>query len=212
MRVLLFGASGDVGRRIAAELLERGHHVTGVSRSGAIDGIDDDAFAVAAGDATEADDVAELSEGHDAVVSAVGPGDEGPDVLRDAADALIAGLERTGVHRLLVIGGGGTLEVEPGVDLVDTEEFPDEIRPASEAHRDALHTYQAEGDVLDWTFLAPPMILEPGERTGQYRTDERELLFDDEGNSRITMEDLAVAVADELEAPEHVHAHMTVAY
>lgn len=212
MNVLVFGASGDVGSRIARELLDRGHQVTGVSRSGSIDAVDGDDFEVAQGDATNPDDVADLARGHDAVVSAIGPADEGPDVLRESADGLVTGLREAGVSRVVVIGGGGTLEIEPGVDLVDTEDFPDEVRPASEAHRDALHQLQDEADDLEWTFLAPPIVLAPGERTGEYRTGTRELMFDEEGDSEISMEDLAVAVADELEEPSFVHEHMTVAY
>lgn len=212
MNVLLLGASGDVGRRIANELLDRGHAVTGVSRTGSIEGIADDDFSVAEGDATDPDTIADLAAGHDAVVSAVGPSDGDPDVLRETARALVSGLREAGVDRLLVVGGGGTLEVEPGQDLVDTEDFPEEVRPGSEAHRDALHHLQAEADDLDWTFLAPPIILTPGERTGEYRTGTRQLLFDDEGESHISMEDLAVALVDELEANEFVHEHMTAAY
>lgn len=211
MKVLLYGASGEVGTRIARELLDRGHEVTGVSRGGSIDSIDHPDLRVVGGDVTDGDEVAELAAGHDAVASAIGPAGGDPDVILEGAKALVSGLREAGVDRLVVVGGGGTLTVEDGTDLVDNPDFPDAVRPRSLRHRDALAVLQDVED-LDWTFVAPPYVLEPGERTGEYRVGERELLRDEDGESRISMADYAVAFVDELEEGEMIRRHMTVAY
>ena len=212
MKVLLLGASGRIGRRITNELLDRGHAVTGVSRSGAVDGIDDSDFAAVAGDATDPDDVADLATGHDAVASALGPSeDEDVAALVEMAEAVVEGTREAGVDRLVWTGGAGILEVAPGVQLVDTEDFPDEWEPVARAAIDAYDVISAAED-LEWTYLAPPAFIEPGDRTGEYRTAEGELVADDEGESRISMEDFAVAFADVLEDGSAVHTQLAVGY
>lgn len=199
MDVLLFGASGRIGRRITDELLSRGHHVTGVSRGGTVDGVDHDEFESVAGDATDPDDVAGLVSGHDAVASALGPGeDEDVSRLVEMAEAVVDGMRETSVDRLVWTGGAGILEVAPGTRLVDTEEFPDEWEPIARAALDAYEIFDAADDI-EWTYLAPAAFIEPGERTGDYRTAEGELVADDDGESRISMEDFAVAFVDVLE-------------
>ncbi|SFK83747.1 hypothetical protein SAMN04487950_1357 [Halogranum rubrum] len=211
MHVLLFGASGRIGRRITDELLSRDHEVTGVSRSGDIEGVDDPDFEAVAGDATDPNDVAALAEGHDAVASALGPSeDEGVDVLVEMAEAVVEGLQETGVDRLVWTGGAGVLEVAPGTRLVDTEEFPDEWEPVARAAIDAYGVI--ESSALDWTYLAPAALIEPGERTGEYRTSDGELVVDDDGDSYISMEDFAVAFVDELENEEGVRTLRGVGY
>src|SRR5207249_1403217 len=151
MRIALFGAGGMIGRRILEEALRRGHEVTAVVRdptrfSGAADRV-----AVVQGDVVDAASVAAAVRGHDAVISAVGPAhtpDARPQMLGDAARALIAGMPRASVRRLLVVGGAGSLEVRPGVQLVDTPEFPAAWRPVALAPRDALALYPAARPAL----------------------------------------------------------------
>ncbi|WP_049934038.1 NAD(P)-dependent oxidoreductase [Halarchaeum acidiphilum] len=212
MDVLLLGASGRIGHRIADELLARGHRVTGVSRSGEIaDGNDSD-FVAVAGDATDAGDVAKLATGHDAIASALGPGDDAdPDVLTTMVRAVTEGARRAGVARLVWTGGAGGLEVESGTRLIETEDFPEEWKPVASAAIDALDVLR-EADDLDWTYLAPAALIEPGERTGEYRTAEGELVTDEGGESYITMEDFAVALADELEDPQGIHTYLATGY
>lgn len=208
MNVLLLGASGRIGRRTATELLDRGHAVTGVSRSGTVEGIDDDEFVAVAGDATDPDDVAKLATGHDAVVSALGPSDdESPEILTEMMDAVVEGLRRADVDRLVWTGGAGGLEVGPETMLIETEDFPEEWEPVARAAIDA-YDILSEADDLTWTYLAPAAVIEPGERTGEYRTAERELVTDDEGDSYISMEDFAVALVDELEEENAVHTYL----
>lgn len=211
MRLTVFGATGRLGNRIAREALERGHQVTAAVREpGRLQNSHERLTAVI-GDVCDAANVAAIVRGHDAVISAVGPtGNSRPELVVDAARALIDGLTRAGVRRLLVGGGAGSLEVAPGVQLVDTPGFPKEWREIALAHRDALDLYRTAD--LDWTYVSPAAFLEPGERTGKYRTGTDRLLTDEKGESRISMEDLAIAFLDEVEKPRFLRRRMTVAY
>jgi putative NADH-flavin reductase len=156
--------------------------------------------------------VEEAVSGHDAVVSAVGPGREGSaSLVVEAAQSLLEGLRRAGVQRLVVVGGAGSLEVKPGVQLVDTPEFPDAWRAIAMAHRDALNVYRGAEDV-DWTYVSPAALLEPGKRTGTYRKGFDRLLVDAKGESRISAEDYAVAIVDELERRAFPRQRISVAY
>jgi putative NADH-flavin reductase len=212
MNVLLLGASGMIGQRIADELLDRGHAVTGTSRSGSVDGVAGEEFDTLALDATDADAVADAAADRDAVVSALGPSEDAElDILVEMAEAVLAGLRESETDRLLWVGGAGSLYVAEDTQFIETEDFPDELVPLAQAHIDAFEVVR-EADDIEWSYLAPPGIIEPGERTGDYRTAEGELVVDDEGDSYITCEDYAVAVADELEDPEAVHTHLGVGY
>ncbi|ELY86491.1 NAD(P)-dependent oxidoreductase [Natrialba taiwanensis] len=212
MNVLLLGASGRIGQRITNELLEGGHEVTGVSRSGEIDGIDDTDFKAVAGDATDPDEIAGLAESHDAVASALGPsGEEGVEILPEMAEALIEGLRQIGVDRFVWTGGAGGLNVGPDTKLVDTDEFPDELVPLAEAHIDAFEIIR-DVDDLQWSYIAPPAQIEPGERTGEYRTSEGQLVASEDGESYISMEDFAIAFVDELENDDAIHTQLAVGY
>lgn len=212
MDVLLLGASGRIGHRIANELLDRGHEVTGVSRSGHVDGIDDPDFETVAGDATNEVDVADLAEGHDAVASALGPSEnEGPEILVEMAEAVVAGMRDAGVDRLVWTGGAGGLYVGPDTRLIETEDFPDEWKPVARAAIEAYEVFE-DADDLDWTYVAPAALIEPGERTGEYRTAEGELVADEDGESYISMEDFAIAFVDELESGEAIHTYLGTGY
>lgn len=215
MKIVLFGATGHVGQRIVAEALRRGHEVTGVVRDPSRAQSPDPRVTLAQGDATDAASVAALVRGADAVVSAVSPrpGTTGnAPTMVGTARALIAGLREAGVRRLVVVGGAGSLEVAPGVALVDTPDFPEAYKPESLDGRDALNVYRAEAQGLDWTFISPAIVIQPGERTGRYRTTGDQVLADERGNSTISYEDYAVALLDELENPRHVGARFGVAY
>ncbi len=130
----------------------------------------------------------------------------------DAARAQIAGLKAAGVKRLIVVGGAGSLEVAPGVQVVDTPEFPAAWKGIALAHRDALEVYRKEGGELEWTYFSPPALIEPGERTGKFRVGSDQLLVDGTGQSQISAEDYAIALLDEVETPRHVRKRFTAAY
>jgi putative NADH-flavin reductase len=114
------------------------------------------------------------------------------------------------VKRLVVVGGAGALELAPGVQLVDTPTFPAHWKGLALAHRDALPLYQNSD--LDWTYVSPSAIIEPGQRTGHYRIGTNQLLTDAKGNSHISAEDFSVALLDELEHPRFVRQRFTVGY
>ncbi|MFC7205025.1 NAD(P)-dependent oxidoreductase [Haloferax namakaokahaiae] len=212
MDVLLLGASGRIGQRITTELLDRGHSVAGVSRSGDFEGHPGDDFVAVAGDATNSGDIARLAADHDAVASALGPsGDESADVLPKMLDAVVEGMRRASVERLVWTGGAGILNVGPNTRLIDSDDFPEEWKPVASAAIDAYERLE-DADDLRWTYLAPAALIEPGERTGDYRTAVGELVADDDGESYISMEDFAVAFVDELESSEGVHEKLGVGY
>jgi prolipoprotein diacylglyceryl transferase len=212
MRIVVFGAGGRVGTRTVAEALARGHDVTAVVRDPAAHDLDRDGLSVVAGDATDPSSVAEVAAGHDLAISTVGTGfGKTPETLPAAARGLLEGLSRAGVARLIVLGGAGSLEVAPGVRVLDTEGFREEWKPDALAQAESLDIYRSATTDVDWTYVSPAALLEPGERTGEYRTGDDRLLVDDEGKSAISMEDFAVALLDEAESADHVRRRFTVA-
>jgi uncharacterized protein len=209
MNVVLFGASGMIGSRILKELIARGHKVTVVARDPAK--VPNSAnVKVVRGDALNAESVASAAKGADAVISAYGPGTGAPQLMEDSARALIAGLRKAGVKRVLMVGGAGSLLVAPGVDLIDSGHLPEQWRGIAVAHRDALKILR-ESD-LDWTSLSPAGFIQPGERTGKFRLGGDWLMKDEKGNSNISAEDYAVALVDELVKPQHIRQRFTLAY
>ena len=216
MNIALIGATGFVGSALLAEALQRGHRVTALARQpGKLPA--QERLTVVAADVLDERQVAAAVEGHDAVLSAYNPGWSAPDLydtFLKGSRSIVAGVKRAGVKRLLVVGGAGSLYVAPGVQLVDTEGFkshvPPEVVPGARAARDALNELRGETH-LDWTFLSPPAMLAPGERTGRYRTGADELLMNGEQPAGISVADLAVALLDELEQPKHRQRRFTVA-
>lgn len=202
MRIALIGASGNAGSRILAELSRRGHRVTAMARDASRIAAAPGVVAVSA-DIEDVDGLAAVLRGHDAVVSAV----------RFAASdpaSLIAAVERSGVRRYLVVGGSGSLEVAPGKRLMDTPDFPAPYRGEAQAGAAFLDELKAN-ESLEWTFLSPSAVFSPGERTGTFRLGQDELLTGDKG-SRISFEDYAIALVDEIEQPRHVRRRFTVGY
>jgi putative NADH-flavin reductase len=211
MRLLLYGATGKVGQRILAEAARRGHEVTAAARNPdrvqAFPGL-----TLRQGDVLDTDSVVGLAARQDAIVSAVGPGHAGdPSFLVEAARSLISAAERTGA-RVIVLGGAACAEDEPGLLPVDTTDFAATWKGLVPAHRDALGLYRAAPPSVDWTYVSPAATVELGERTGRYRTGGDRLVVDDQGRSRISAEDLAAAILDEIEQPQHRRERFTVAY
>lgn len=202
--IVVLGITGQAGSRIAAELLARGHSVTGIARDPSKAAARAGLTLVAA-DATQAATLAPLLQGHDAVVSAtrfVGGID---------AATLVAAARQAGVPRIAVVGGAGSLEVAPGVALIDTPQFPAEYKAEAGAGRVFLQALRAVQD-LDWTFLSPAALFAPGERTGRFRLGADQLLVAAQGDSHISMEDFAIALVDEIEQPQHTRQRFTVGY
>jgi len=214
MKIALIGATGFVGSAVLTELLSRGHAVTALARHpgklAAQAGLQ-----VVQADVSDAAQVAAAVAGHDAVVSAYNPGWGEPDIQRLFGlgyEAILAGTKQAGVRRLLAVGGAGSLEVAPGLQLVDTPEFPAEWKAGALAARDLLTHLRTE-TALDWTFVSPPIALAPGERTGQYRVGGDQLLpGTGDAPAGISVADLAVAIVDEVQTPRHTRQRFTVAH
>ena len=216
MKIVVFGATGNVGQRVTAEALRRGHEVVGVVRDPDAVQSPDKRVGLVKGDATNADDVARTARGADAVVSAISPrpnarGLPAPSLPANSR-ALINGLRDAGVKRVLYVGGASSLEVAPGKALADMPDFPEIYREEAREGREALAIWRNEAKGLEWTYLSPAAEIASGNRTGKYRTTGDKLLVDDKGKSFITFEDYAVAVLDELERPQHVAKRFGVAY
>lgn len=212
MKIALIGATGYVGSALLEEALARGHDVKALVKS-------PEKLAGKAGvhavrtDVLDQDALAQQLRGVDAVVSAFS-GHAQADVydyyVRGMA-AVIAATKAAGVPRLLVVGGAGSLEVAPGVQLVDTPAFPAQWKATAEGARQALAMLGAENE-LDWTMLSPAAHLEPGPRTGVFRLGKDQLLTDAVGGSHISLADYAVAMMDELEQGAHSRQRFSVAY
>ncbi|MFF8833427.1 NAD(P)-dependent oxidoreductase [Streptomyces sp. NPDC015131] len=213
MRISLFGATGMIGSRIAAEAVRRGHEVVAVSRSGEAPVPGPGVTAVAA-DAATARQVAEAVAGADVVASALVPPRDGTDPRVPFAalyDAFLRGVRAGGAGRVVVVGGAGSLTTADGVPLADAPGFPAAYRGEALAHADLLAVLRRTTD-LDWTYVSPAALIAPGERTGTFRVGGDTLLTDAEGESRISAEDYAVAFVDELEKGGHPRARISVAY
>ncbi len=202
MKVALIGATGNAGSRILSELAQRGHAVTAIVRHpGAVPALP--GVVAKAGDVFDGKGLAALLKGHDAVISSVHFTASDPGILIEAVRA-------SGVPRYLVVGGAGSLEVAPGLKVIDTPDFPNEYRAEATAgcvFLDALRTQTQ----IDWTFLSPSAVFVPGERTGRFRLGQDQLLFNDAGSS-ISFEDFAIALVDELERHSHGRQRFTVGY
>jgi len=213
MKVVMIGASGQIGAYIRDEALARGHKVTAIVRHPDKIAAQDPRLSVVKADILK-DKVDELVKGHDAVISAYNPGWSNPDIYNEQIEgykAIISGVKKSGIKRLLVVGGAGTLEVAPGVQLLDKASFPENIKGGVLATREVLYVLREEKE-LEWTFLSPPASIAPGERTGHYRVGKDQLLKNKEGESKISTQDYAVAMLDELENPQHIRERFTVAY
>jgi len=202
MNVALIGATGNAGSRILAELANRGHSVTAIVRNPdhvpSLPGV-----TATKGDANDQAGLADLLKRHDAVISSV------MFIASDPAK-LIGAVQASGVKRYLVVGGAGSLEVAPGLKVVDTPDFPAEYKAEATAGGVFLDALRGTDD-LDWTFLSPSAMFVPGERTSKFRLGTDQLLVNDDGSS-ISFEDYAIALVDELEKPVHVRQRFTVGY
>lgn len=209
MKIVLYGATGKSGTRILNELLARGQQVKAVVRDtsklqprGGL--------TIEAGDLNDVEGIVKGVKGADAVISAYAPPMDAVEELVAVVKHLADAVKIAGVPRLLVVGGAGSLEVEPNVQLVDTPSFPEAWKPIALAHRGALQVLKSSD--TNWTYLSPGAFFEPGERTGKFRLGKDDLIADENGNSRISMEDYAIALVDELEKSEHLCQRFSVGY
>jgi putative NADH-flavin reductase len=200
MKIALLGATGNVGRRLVAELRSRGHDVTGIVRTAPPE---DTGVALRIADANDADALADAIRGQDALMVSAR-------FVSTDANVILSAMRTAGVSRVLAVGGAGTLFVSPGVRLLDSPALPEAFRPEVNAGTAFLDALRASD--TDWTFLSPAANFGPGERTGTYRLGADDLMRDANGESRISYEDLAKALVDELETPQHTRRRFSIAY
>ena len=213
MKIAIIGASGFVGTALTNEALQRGHEVVAIVRHPENMKVQNPALTVKQGDALT-EEVVPLLTGTDAVLSAYNAGWTDPNLYDNflaGSQAIEKRTEEAGVKRLLVVGGAGSLEVAPGVQLVDTPQFPADWKTGATAARDYLNILR-QNNTLDWTFLSPAIMLQPGERTGKFRLGTDQPVFDEKGESKISAEDLAVALLDEVENPQFIRRRFTLGY
>ena len=213
--VLLIGATGFVGSAVLNELVSRGHKVTAVVRniekvakSELVDAVKEDVANV--------DAIAKLAEGKDAIISAYNPGWTNPDIaalISENYPKILSAAKKSGVERLLIVGGAGTLFCAPGLRVVDSGAIPAEImggvRPLGDFY---LNTLMNENGI-DWVFFSPAGVFDQeGKKTGNYRLGKDDLIVDAEGNSHISVQDYADAMVNELEKPAHHKERFTIGY
>jgi putative NADH-flavin reductase len=217
MKVALIGASGFVGSHFLTEALERGHHVTAIVRHPEGVKVKHENLTVKKGDVYNEKELTALLPGHDAVLNTFNSGWTNPNIYDDflkGSKSIQQATKNAGVKRLLVVGGAGSLEIAPGVQLVDTPQFPAEYKQGALAARDYLNILRKEEE-LEWTFLSPAILMHPGitdGRTGKYRIGTDQPVFNDAKESKISVEDLAIAFMDELENKKFIRKRFTVAY
>lgn len=209
MKVAIIGASGFIGSAILNEALNRGHEVTAIVRNPEKITVQNPHLTIKKGDVTNEAEVAALVAGNEAVISSYSAHDKV--TYLKAIHAIINGTKKAGIKRLIAVSGAGSLEIAPGVQLLDTPEFPAEWKEGASATRDAFHVIKATND-LDWTVLSPAMMIQPGERTGKFRLGKDQVVFNDKGESKISTADYAIALIDELEQPKHIKQRFTLAY
>jgi uncharacterized protein len=215
MKTAIVGATGFIGSKLRDEAVSRGHVVTAITRSPRKLPQHDRIIPAEA----DVNDVAALTryfQGQDAVIHSYAPGrgtapQENKDKQRVGTLSIIAAVKAAGVKRLLAVGGAGSLEVSPGLAHFDTPDFPAAYQGGARATAQIKDLLRAEKD-LDWTFLCPSTNIVPGERTGKFRLGGDQLLIGADGQSRISVEDSAVAMIDELENPKHTGHRFTVGY
>ena len=214
--VVLIGATGFVGLAILNELLSRGHKVTAVVRHANKLPKNDNLTAVEE-DVANVDAIANIAKGKDAVISAYNPGWGNPDIKRLTEEnypKIVEAMKKSGVDRLLIVGGAGTLFVKPGLRVVDSGAIPAEIMDAVRSLGDFYLNGLTKEHDLDWVFFSPAGELEEkGERTGKFRLGKDDLIVDPAtGTSHISVQDYAVAMVDELEKPAHHKERFTIGY
>lgn len=217
MKIVLYGASGRAGSRILHELLERRYEVIAIARhpEKLAPG---PGLTVQQGDLSSVEAIAKAIAGAEAVISAYGPPTDKPEEAVEVTKRLIYSIQQVSQQanspehapRLIVVGGAGSLEVAPGVALVSTPDFPPAWKAIALAHQKVLDLLRASS--IDWTYLSPSALFEPGKRTGTFRLSQDTLLTDAKGKSWISMEDYAVALVDELERPQRRRQRFTVGY
>ena len=214
-KVAVIGATGFVGTQVVKELENRGYSVDAIVRDASKVEQKENVVAKSI-DVNNIDDLAEALKGNDAVINTFNAGWANPNLYNDFLNGsknIEKAVEKSGVKRFITVGGAGSLFID-GNQLVDGPDFPADIKPGATAARDYLNEIK-KNEILDWTFFSPAIEMHPGTagiRTGKYRTSLESPVFDENGRSVLSVEDVAVALVDELEQNNHIRERFTAAY
>ncbi|BDA77215.1 3-beta hydroxysteroid dehydrogenase [Leptospira kobayashii] len=215
MKLTLIGATGFIGSKVLEEALNRGYQITAVLRDPSKLSVEHKNLKKVKGDIFDTEALTKIISETDGVLDSYNPGWTDPNIRENVIKGSVSIIEATkksGVKRFLIMGGAGSLEVAPGLQLLDTPEFPKEYFHAADAVREVLKLLRTETE-LEWSFLSPSAVIDPaGARTGNYRVGADSLLVDSEGKSGISLGDLAKAFVDEVEDRKHIRSRFTVGY
>jgi putative NADH-flavin reductase len=210
VKVALYGATGKSGSRILKELVSRGHQVIAIVRNPSKLPHPGPGVRIMQDDLSDPMKITAAVDGAEAVISAYAPPQDDVDAIVGVTQRQVAALNHGSKVRLIVVGGAGGLNVAPGVTLIDSGYLPEPVLPIAKAHSKVLNVLRAS--TIDWTYLAPAAYFEPGTRTGKFRLGTDELIANEQQESRISMEDYAVALVDELEKPQHRRQRFSIGY
>ncbi|MEP6938944.1 MAG: NAD(P)H-binding protein [Rudaea sp.] len=213
MKIVIFGATGHIGRAILDESVRRRHTVSVVVRDASRLVLDHHCISVHAGDAADPSTYSNALQGSDAVIASLSARrDRDASSVPRNASTLLDAVARAGVPRFAWVGGAGSLETAPGVRVIDDPAFPAAWKPEAEAQAEALAVFRASSADVDWVYVSPAALLEDGERSGQYRLGADRLLVDAHGKSRITIPDFAIALLDRVEKNDRPRQRVSVAH
>lgn len=214
-RIAIIGASGFVGSAILHEALQRDIQINAIVRNPLNISVTSLNLTVNQADVMDEEKLVQLLSGKEAVISAYNPGWKNKDIYDDTLKGyanIIKAAKKAGVKRLLIVGGAGTLYVKPNLTLIESGGIPEVILPGVKGMAEVYRTYLKPEKDIDWVFFSPAANLVPGKRTGKYRLGKDDMVFDEKGESTISVEDYAKAMLDELEKPTHHHERFTIAY
>ncbi len=217
MKIAIIGATGFVGSEVLKEALDRGHEVTAIARNTGKISAENDLLTTADVDVRDVGKLADILEGNEVVISTFNPGWTNPNIYDDyleGSKAIQKAVKDSGVKRLIVVGGAGSLYLDKHTQVLDDPNFPEEIKPGATAASEYLEIIKEEKD-LDWTFFSPAIGMAPGkpqQRRNTYRKGLENPVFDKEGNSELSVQDTAVVLVDEAENAAHVRQRFTAAY
>lgn len=214
-KIVLIGASGFVGSAILKEALDRGHKVIAVVRHPEKIKAVHKNLVVKQGDVSLSDTVTDVCKSADAVISAYNPGWQNPEIAEKTTKvyrSILDGVRQAGVKRFLVVGGAGSLFISPGKRLMDAGLMPESFLPAVRALADVYLIDLTAEKIIDWVFFSPAGDLHQGNRTGNFRLGKDDLIVNEKGESKISVQDYAVALIDELEKSAHHRERFTIGY